>query len=121
MLFVLRSERAPSRIVRETDEEGIERTFWLWRHGAWVVAMARGESDGDLGYAHDPALEVTIQRTGDVVVVSVRSQPLAPTLPAPPLEELPSVSISAVIPVAPRVGDFAEFLPRSGSTRAAGK
>lgn len=119
-MFVLRSERAPSRIVRETDEEGIERTFWLWRHGAWVVALSRDE--GELGYAHDPALEVSVHRTGDVVVVSVRAQPLAPTLPAPPLEELPSVSISAVIPVAPRIGDFADLLTGDETpTRAAGK
>ena len=107
MLFVLRSERAPTRIVRETDDRGVERTFWLWRHGAWLVALSH--PDGEISCAHDPALAVHLQRTGGVVVVGVRAQPLAVTLPAPPLDDSPSVSISSVIPVASRVAGLAEF------------
>ena len=116
MLFVLRSEHAPTRIVRETDEQGVERTFWLWRHGMWVVAQRY--ANGSYTCANDPTLAVTLHVTGSVVVVAVKTQPMAATIPAPPLDDMPSVSISSVIPVATRFepdGPYADaFGTRSG-------
>ncbi|GAC1358376.1 MAG: hypothetical protein NVS3B10_12260 [Polyangiales bacterium] len=106
MIFILRSERAPARVVRETDEEGTARTFWVWRDGAWVVATRH--PDGSVEHACAETLKVELE-TGDNVSLVRVAHPPEPTetMPAPP----PSLDergdwISAVLPVAPRVADL---------------
>jgi hypothetical protein len=104
MVFILRSERAPTRVVRETDEGGVARTFWLWRDGAWVVATRR--PTGEISHACDPTLDVMIEPGENVAIVRVVHPPLTATIPAPapaPVEAA-EYAISAVIPVCPKIG-----------------
>jgi hypothetical protein len=97
MIFVLRSERAPARVLREVDETGVIRTFWLWRHGAWaVVTRLRG---GELVAASSPSLDVWLHPSQGVTVVKIDERPLVPTVPAPSSRRLEAVS--SVHPVAP--------------------
>ena len=103
MVFILRSERAPTRVVRETDEGGVARTFWLWRDGAWVVATRR--ATGEISHACHPLLDVLIEPGENVAIVRVVHPPLTPTIPAPAptsFEGAPH-AISAVIPVASKI------------------
>lgn len=103
MVFILRSERAPTRVVRETDEGGIARTFWLWRDGVWVVATR--SPNGEMSHACHPLLDVMIEPGENVVIVRVVHPPLVPTIPAPAptAAEAPHDAISAVMPVAAKV------------------
>jgi hypothetical protein len=108
VIFILRSEKAPARVVRETDECGTSRTFWIWREGAWVVAMRTAE--GAIAEACSPALEVDIEPGENVCIVRVTHPPplgleTIPA-PAPTIEEASSHVISAVVPVAPKIGDL---------------
>ncbi|GAC1584102.1 MAG: hypothetical protein NVS3B20_27370 [Polyangiales bacterium] len=100
MMFVLRSERAPSRVVRETDDAGVERTFWLWPHGAWVVAVRY--DDGRFDCLHAREISVELHQAGSVVIVAVKARPMAATIPAPASDSIPAVTISSVVPVASR-------------------
>ena len=108
MIFILRSEKAPARVVRETDECGTSRTFWVWRDGAWVVATR--SDDGKIAEACSRALEVEIEPGENVCIVRVAHPPPLglETMPAPPptIDEAPSHVISAVVPVAPKIGDL---------------
>lgn len=108
MIFILRSEKSPARVVRETDEGGTSRTFWLWRDGVWVVATRF--ADGAVAHTCSRALEVEIEPGDNVAIVRVvHPSPLAyETLPAPPPthEEAGNHAISAVVPVAPKVADI---------------
>jgi hypothetical protein len=108
MIFILRSEKAPARVVRETDEHGTSRTFWIWRDGGWVVATRSAE--GQIGEASSRSLEVEIEPGENVCIVRVAHPPPMglETMPAPPptIEESPAHVISAVVPVAPKIGDL---------------
>lgn len=102
MLFILRSDRAPTRIVRETDEGGVARTFWLFRDGVWVVATRY--PDGEVSCACHPLLDVMIEPGETVVIVRVVHPPMSETIPAPAPTTFDGSehAISAVIPVAPK-------------------
>ena len=106
MVFILRSERAPTRVVRETDEGGVARTFWLWRDGVWVVATRA--PNGEMSHACHPLLDVMIEPGENVVIVRVVHPPLVPTIPAPAPTSFEGAAnaISAVIPVAAKIGDL---------------
>lgn len=103
MVFILRSERAPTRVVRETDEGGVARTFWLWRDGVWVVATR--SPNGDVSHACSPMLDVMIEPGENVAIVRVVHPPLTPTIPAPTPAPFDGTqhAISAVIPVATKI------------------
>jgi hypothetical protein len=98
MIFVLRSERAPSRVLREVDETGVIRTFWLWRHGAWAVVCRL--RDGTLTSASSSTLVLRLHTAQGVTVVKVEERPLAPTVPAP-VGVVDEEAVSSVHPVAP--------------------
>jgi hypothetical protein len=126
MVFILRSERAPTRVVRETDEGGTSRTFWLWRDGAWVVVTRSIE--GVLTCSCSDRLDVSVEEGENVTIVRVVHPAAVETLPAPPPEseqQPPAYAISAVMAVAPRVADV-DFVgvhgidPSSDPRRAAG-
>jgi hypothetical protein len=106
MVFILRSERAPTRVVRETDEGGVARTFWLWRDGAWVVATRR--ATGEISHACCPTLDVMIEPGENVAIVRVVHPPLTATIPAPAPTAFDGTqhAISAVIPVSPKIGEL---------------
>jgi hypothetical protein len=72
VLFLLRADQEPLRTLRETDDDGCERTFWLWPRGGWVVAM-RNER-GDVAATSAPGLKVVLEEAGTVTVVSVGSR-----------------------------------------------
>jgi len=108
MIFILRSEKAPARVVRETDELGISRTFWIWRDGAWVVALRSAE--GEIRQACSNALEVEVEPGDNVCIVRVQhpgtdGRQTIPA-PAPAAETTDDCMISAVVPVAPKVADL---------------
>jgi hypothetical protein len=113
MIFVLRSERAPSRVLREVDEAGVIRTYWLWRHGAWALVCRL--RDGELVSASSSSLLVRLHTSQGVTVVKIEERPLVPTVPAP--SEPRAVSegaISSVHPVAaaaPDIEQTAELEP----------
>jgi hypothetical protein len=69
VLFLLRSELQPIRTLRETDDDGCERTFWLWPRGAWVVAVRNRK--GELAATSTPGLRVDLKEAGTVTVVEV--------------------------------------------------
>lgn len=69
MVFLVRATEAPSRTLREIDETGVERTFWLWRDGPWVVC-ARLPS-GDVSTDCSPDLLVELHDGGSVMVAEV--------------------------------------------------
>jgi len=69
MLFVLRSENEPHRVLREIDEQGMERTFYLWPDGRWVVAMRTPE--GQLVCARALGVDAELEETGSVTVIAV--------------------------------------------------
>lgn len=111
MIFVLRSERAPSRVLREVDETGVIRTFWLWRHGAWAVVCRL--RDGGLVSASSASLTLRLHTSQGVTVVKVEERPLAPTVPAP-TSDVGEDAISSVHPVAaapPIIGAEGELEP----------
>jgi hypothetical protein len=69
MLFVLRSEKEPHRVLREIDERGIERTFYLWPDGGWVVALRTPE--GEVACARAPGIDADLEESGSVTVIAV--------------------------------------------------
>jgi hypothetical protein len=113
MIFVLRSERAPSRVLREVDETGVIRTYWLWRHGAWALVCRL--RDGELVSAASTSLRVRLHTSQGVTVVKIEERPLVPTVPAPGEPREPRErSISSVHPVAaaaPEIGQDGEPEP----------
>lgn len=101
MVFILRADRSPARVVRETDEGGYSRTFWLWRDGAWVVVTRF--PDGTIDSSSDRSLGVSLEPGDNVTLVRVVHPPLTPTLPAPaPSFEDGRDAISSVVPCAAR-------------------
>ena len=108
MIFILRSEKAPARVVRETDAGGTSRTFWLWSDGAWVVATRF--RDGAVEHTSSLAIEVEIERGENVSIVRVVHLPgrALETVPAPPptVDDTPAEAISAIVPVATKVADI---------------
>lgn len=111
MIFVLRSERAPSRVLREVDETGVIRTFWLWRHGSWAVVCRL--RDGTLTSGASPTLLLRLQTAQGVTVVKIEERPLAPTVPAPVggIDEDAVSSVHPVAPTPPIIGVDAELEP----------
>ncbi len=93
MVFILRAERAPSRVIRETDG-GVSRTFWLWRDGGWVVAL-RFENGG-MDYSCSRELDVHLEPGETVTIVRVAHASLQ-TMPAPPPTS--EEATSGVLPV----------------------
>jgi hypothetical protein len=69
VLFVLRSESEPHRVLRETDERGIERTFYLWPDGRWVVALHTPA--GEVACARAPGIDADLEEAGSVTVIAV--------------------------------------------------
>jgi len=69
MVFLLRSTEAPQRTLREIDEAGIERTFWLFPEGSWVVCLRTPV--GEIAASWTPELDVDLQDGGTVMVVEV--------------------------------------------------
>ncbi len=74
MVFVLRvlpgeegGDLSPRRVLRETDEEGTERVFWLLERGRWVVAMRTAE--GDLGCTSAGGVRVSLAKAGSLTFV----------------------------------------------------
>ncbi len=110
MIFVLRSERAPSRVLREVDETGVIRTYWLWRHGAWALVCRL--RDGELVSAASATLRMRMHTSEGVTVVKIEERPLVPTVPAPsePRAE-PISSVHPVAAISPEIGQPAELEP----------
>ena len=110
MVFVLRSERAPARVLREVDERGTLRTMWLWRHGAWaVVCQPHG---GEILCASSPTLLLRLHVAQGVTVVKVEERPLEPTIPAPRASRRdPISSVHPVAAVVPEIGQDAPLEP----------
>lgn len=72
MLFLLRAAEAPHRALREIDEGGNERAFWLFRGGAWLVCMRTPE--GAVSMSAAPELDVQLTDGGSVMVVEVSAR-----------------------------------------------
>lgn len=75
MLFLLRAAEAPHRALREIDESGTERAFWLFRGGAWLVCMRTSEGNVSMNAA--PELDVELTDGGSVMVVEVARRPVS--------------------------------------------
>ncbi|MGZ3417065.1 MAG: hypothetical protein ACXVEF_14610 [Polyangiales bacterium] len=73
MLFVLRSETEPHRVLREIDDRGTERTFYLWPDGRWVVALRTPE--GEVACARAAGIQADLREAGSVTVIAVAENP----------------------------------------------
>lgn len=69
MVFVLRCEQAPVRTLREIDESGTERAFWIFPDGRWLVAVAGPEG---VDCAKSPGLDAELEEAGSVTIVAAR-------------------------------------------------
>lgn len=67
MVFLLRAAEAPARTLRETDEAGVERTFWVFHDGTWIVCTR--SPNGIVTASSAPELEVALSERGSVTVV----------------------------------------------------
>lgn len=74
MVFLLRAAEAPVRTLRETDEAGVERTFWLFADETWIVCAHL--PDGAVIASCAPELSTALSDGGSVTVVEVT--PVAP-------------------------------------------
>lgn len=121
MIFVLRSERAPSRVLREVDETGVIRTYWLWRHGAWALVCRL--RDGELVSASSSTLQVRLHTSQGVTVVKIEERPLVPTVPAPSQPDAacegPISSVHPVAAAAPEIEQTSELEPDGREVDAA--
>jgi hypothetical protein len=78
MVFLLRAADSPQRTLREIDEAGTERTFWLFREGSWVVCLRTAQ--GEVTASWTPELEVELRDGGTVMVVEVSPRPACATV-----------------------------------------
>ena len=69
MLFLLRASRSPRRTLREIDDDGVERTFWLFSDGPWVVCLRT--ATGAVSVSCATGLTVALRDGGSVMVVEV--------------------------------------------------